>query len=456
MANDWLSKLGRLVGPENVLTGDAVGPHFHHDESLTAPWGAPAAVVTPSERSQVGPLVETLSRNLLPIVPRGAGTGLSGGANPSTGSVVLSTAKLNRVLDVSEADLIAEVEAGVTLAELDQALLKAGLIYPVYTGEMGATIGGNLATNAGGMRAVRYGVTRHNVTGLDFVDGLAKTVTAGGRFAKMSSGYDLTQLFIGSEGTLGVAVRALLRLRHRPPLSRSLLICLPSVEGASETARNALASGVSPGLLEYLEPPTFLLMASAVGAEVPANQIAEARALLLLELEGYDELALDRQVLATENAAASGAATEIFELPVRAASDVLRAREAAFWVAKSAGARDVVDAAIPPSQLPRFLEGARTIAERHGATVACAGHLGDGNVHLSLFAPAPGPAHAAVTDILELGNAMGGVISGEHGIGLAKRAQFLAHLEEESYRIMREIKRVFDPAGIMNPGKVLP
>ncbi len=456
MSVDWVAELQHLLGAEGTLSGDAVGCDWSHDEALSAPWATPLAVAIPNDRGQVNSIVEIASRERVSIVPRGSGTGLSGGANASATSMVLSTSKLNRILDINERDLIAEVEAGVTLAQLDEALAGIDLLYPVYPGEMGATIGGNLATNAGGMRAVRYGTTRNNVAGLDFVDGYAATVAAGGRFSKSSSGYDLSQLFIGSEGTLGIAVRALLRIQRRPRFSRSILILFPDVDAASETARDVLAAGCKPEILEYLEPQTFLLMASTVKASVPENQIAGARCLLLIELKGFDEATVDRELLMLENAVSKGSATEIFELPPKAAQDVLRAREAAFWVAKSAGAREIVDSAIPPSRFGSFLAEARQIAADHRVEIAAAGHLGDGNVHLSLFAPKLHPAKKAAAEIVQLAAEFGGAVSGEHGIGLAKQSEFLSNLDERSYRIMRAIKQVFDPVGIMNPGKVLP
>ena len=246
-------RLAGLVGAAHVDHGDAVGDDLCHDESLTVAPVRPAAVVRPGSTAEVAAVVTAAAELGIPLTARGSGTGLSGAAVPVEGGVVVSFERMAAILEIDVANQVAVVEPGVTLAELDAALAPLGLVYPVFPGEQSASLGGNVSTNAGGMRAVKYGVTRHHVLGLEAVLGTGEVITTGGRFVKATSGYDLTQLIVGSEGTLALVTRAILRLHPRPGHQTTLLAPFATVDDVAAAVPPVVASGIGPLLVEYID-----------------------------------------------------------------------------------------------------------------------------------------------------------------------------------------------------------
>ena len=348
------------------------------------------------------------------------------------------------------------VEPGVTLIQLDAVLAPLGLVYPVFPGEQSASIGGNVATNAGGMRAVKYGVTRHHVLGLEAVLGTGEVINTGGRFVKATSGYDLTQLITGSEGTLALVTRAILRLHPRPGHQTTVLAPFATLEQVAEAVPPVVASGVGPLLVEYIDMISMAGITANAGIDlgIPDDVRNDALAYLVIVLEGHhaDRVDEDTEALATQ--LADLGALDVYVLPDAAGVALISAREHAFWASKAAGADDIVDVVVPRASIPVFLSDVGKLATDTGSLVVGCGHAGDGNVHLSVFQPDAQNRRRLVHAILAAGVALGGAVSGEHGIGTAKLASFTDLEDPVKLDLMRRIKAAFDPAGILNPGKV--
>ncbi len=401
-------------------------------------------------------VVELAKEQLIPLTARGSGTGLAGACIPRKGGVVVSFEKMAAVLEIDQENHVAVVQPGVSLEQLDVEAARHGLVYPVFPGEQSASLGGNVATNAGGMRAVKYGVTRHQVLGLEAVLGSGEVIRSGGKYVKSTAGYDLTQLIIGSEGTLALVTEAMLRLYPRPAESATVLAPFATLAEITRAVPVIVASGVGPLMVEYIDMLTMAAITRAQGLElgVPAELREKALAYLVVVLEGnrQERVAEDTEEVA-ELLAALGA-LEVYVLPPAAGAQLISAREKAFWVGKAAGANDILDVVVPRSEIAGYMEEVATAASETSSLVSGCGHAGDGNVHLSVFQADPEVRHAVISRILEAGLRRGGAISGEHGIGLAKK-EYLATMESPAkLALYRRIKAAFDPANILNPGAI--
>jgi glycolate oxidase len=344
----------------------------------------------------------------------------------------------------------------VTLLDLETAAAEHGLVYAVYPGEMSATIGGNVATNAGGMRAVRYGVTRENVLGIEAVLATGEIVRSGGAIVKTSTGYDLNQLIIGSEGTLALVTEATLRLRPRLPARATLLAPFSDLDAVTAAVPRFLASGLEPTLLEYVDSLTMAAIVHTHQMElgIPDEVRESAQAYLVVTIEQRDAGRLDADTVDAGQLLEQLGATDVYVLPADAADQLITARENAFWTAKNAGAADIVDIVVPRRAMPEFMRTARELAAARETFIVGAGHAGDGNVHLAVFEPDEQKRGELMTELLAAGMRMGGVISAEHGIGRAKKRYFLQLEDANKIALMRRVKHAFDPAGILNPGAV--
>ncbi|MHB1087339.1 MAG: FAD-binding oxidoreductase [Acidimicrobiales bacterium] len=446
-----------LVGLDAASFSPHHNPDDLHDESLHPLLVEPFAVVRPRDTQEVVEIVKFAGRHDLAVTARGSGTGLSGAATPVPGGIVISFERMNRVLRLDARDHVAVVQPGITLRELNEALAGTGLQYPVYPGELSGSLGGNVNTNAGGMRAVRHGVTRQHVLGLELVLADASVVRSGGPVVKSSSGYDVTQLVIGSEGTLALVTEITLKLS--PVLAHSATVLVPyaSLEAITHVVPRIVASGIQPSMLEYLDTITMNAVTAATSLELGvAKEIKEqASAYLIVILETRTAAQLDVDLIDLASMLEESDALDIYVLNESEAVRLIEARERMFWVTKEAGANEIVDIVVPRSSVPTFLEETARIGARHDAKITGCGHVGDGNVHLSVYLHDDDARARLMRELFECGVTFGGQISGEHGIGRDKQAHFLALTDPDILRVQQAIKQAFDPAGMFNPYRLL-
>jgi glycolate oxidase len=450
---DLVERLVEVVGRDNVRTGTEVHDDYTHDEALTATPVVPLAVVTPGDTSEVVGVLKVADETGTPVTARGSGTGLSGGSVPRADGILVSFERMNEILEIDTENHVAVVQPGVTLEELDRVTAGHGLVYPVFPGESSASLGGNVATNAGGMRAIKYGVTRHQVLALEAVLATGEVIRTGGRFVKASTGYDLTQLIVGSEGTLALVTEATLKLHPRAAHAATVLVPFGTLGQVATAVPRIVSSGAAPLILEYIDMLTMAAITANVGLDlgIPDEVKAAAAAYLVVVLENAHQERLDEDIAGLAELLVELGAMEVYVLPSGAAGQLISAREKAFFVAKAAGADDIIDVVVPRAAIPAFLATAAEVADRHGTLVTGCGHVGDGNVHLSVFQPDAERRAEVMRAIFRAGMDLGGAISGEHGIGTEKKKYFQELEDPAKVALMRRIKEAFDPHGILGP-----
>jgi D-lactate dehydrogenase len=419
----------------------------------------PDAVALPVTREQVQALVRACFQHRVAVTARGRGTNTTGASVPVQGGVVVSFERMNRILDVRPGDRCAVVEPGVLNGELQAALQSHGLFWPPDpTSAAFSTIGGNLACNAGGPRAVKYGASRDNVLALTAITGTGELIHCGSATTKGATGYDLQRLLVGSEGTLALIVEATLKLTPMPPQRRVVRALYRDVASAAQAVARLMAQPVTPSMLEFMDGDCVRLAREVGGADLPPD----AGALLLIEADG-DAQTLPHAVEALMRTAEGEGLVSLDD----AADDDARERLWAARKALSPALRTLApgkineDVVVPVSRIPQLVEGVRELSAEFALPIVSFGHAGNGNLHVNiLFDPADAAqnqrAHGALARVFALTLSLGGTLSGEHGIGLAKREFMPQAIDPATLALMRQLKAAFDPAGILNPGKLLP
>ncbi|MEV0009341.1 FAD-linked oxidase C-terminal domain-containing protein [Streptomyces sp. NPDC047973] len=453
--DDLLEQLRAGLPAEALITDPDVTASYAHDMASFCEAGTPAVVVLPRTVEEVQHVMRTATALRVPVVPQGARTGLSGAANASDGCIVLSLVKMDRILEINPVDRIAVVEPGVVNATLSRAVNEHGLYYPPdpSSWEM-CTIGGNIGTASGGLCCVKYGVTAEYVLGLEVVLADGRLLNTGRRTAKGVAGYDLTRLFVGSEGSLGIVVKAVLALRPQPPQQLVLAAEFPSAAAACDAVCKIMERGHTPSLLELMDRTTV----RAVNAMASMGLPESTEALLLCAFDTPDPAA---DLAAVGELCTAAGATEVVPAEDAAESELLlQARRLSLPALETVRSATMIDdVCVPRSRLGAMIEGTAAIAEKFGLTIGVCAHAGDGNTHPVVCfdhtdADESRRARESFDEIMALGLELGGTITGEHGVGVLKKEWLSRELGEVGVEVQRGIKAAFDPLGLLNPGKL--
>jgi glycolate oxidase len=453
-------ELESLLGPAAVISEPDRLEAFAGDETEKLRF-LPDVAVLPASVEEVAAVLRLAARELLPVVPRAAGTGLSGGALPVCGGIVLAVDRLDRVRAIDERDLVAEAEAGVVLADLQQAVEARGLFYPPDPASRETCrIGGNLAEDSAGPRSCKYGSTRRWVLGVEAVLADGSRLVAGGRSRKDATGYNLTQLLVGSEGTLAVIVAATLRLIAKPKATLTAVLPFPTLAAAAGAVERLFVEGLDPAACELAERAALDAVARL---EPLPPALAASAALLVVELDGDDgEELLARAERLDALARSLGGGEALVADDAAGQRRLWQVRRRIGEAVKSLSVYKEADTVVPRSRLVELIEAARAAAARQGLTALLYGHAGDGNLHVNLLQGELADSEwerrrdAAEEELFRAVVALGGRITGEHGIGWTQRHLLPMALSEREIALQREIKRAFDPKGILNPGKIFP
>ncbi len=451
-----ISQLKKIIGKEGVLTAKEDLNTYSYDGTTT--WAhMPDVVVLPATTEQVSQVLKLANENKIPVTPRGAGTNVSGGSIPIKGGIVLCTTKLNKILDINKTNLTATVEPGVVLQNLNMALAKQSLFYPPDPQSfLGCTMGGTVAENAGGPYCVKYGVTKQYLLGLEVVLANGYIMKLGGVTVKNRTGYELVMLFTGSEGTLGVITKITVRLLPMPPASKTMMAVFDDMAVGGQAVSNIMASGVVPAKVEFVD--NFVIR--RIEEMTPMGLPVEANALLLLQADGSPAAVEADSEQIVDILKKSGAKE------VKVAKD---ANEAAmYWKMRSGGFAAVFgaahtvmaeDVAVPRDKLAEFIRKLGEISKKSGFFIQFLGHAGDGNLHPSIFTDMRNEeefarAQDTMAEIFRAALELGGVLSGEHGIGLEKQRFLKEAMDPVAIDLMKKIKGILDPNNILNPGKI--
>ncbi|MBL7125488.1 MAG: FAD-binding protein [Dehalococcoidales bacterium] len=456
METKLVSQLKKIIGKEGVLTAKEDLNAYSYDGTTT--WAhMPDVVVLPTTTEQVSQVLKLANENKIPVTPRGAGTNVSGGSIPIKGGIVLCTTKLNKILDINKTNLTATVEPGVVLQNLNMALAKQSLFYPPDPQSfLGCTMGGTVAENAGGPYCVKYGVTKQYLLGLEVVLANGYIMKLGGVTVKNRTGYELVMLFTGSEGTLGVITKITVRLLPMPPASKTMMAVFDDMAVGGQAVSDIMASGVVPAKVEFVD--NFVIR--RIEEMTPMGLPVEANALLLLQADG-------------SSAAVEADSEQIIDILKKSGAKEVKvakdANEAAmYWKMRSGGFAAVFgaahtvmaeDVAVPRDKLAEFIHKLGEISKKSGFFIQFLGHAGDGNLHPSIFTDMRNEeefarAQKTMAEIFRAAMELGGVLSGEHGIGLEKQRFLKEAMDPVAIDIMRKIKGIVDPNNILNPGKI--
>ena len=458
LSSSLVKEFQRLLGNENVMTEAADRHAYSYDSAVLEPV-VPELVLAPEDQQSLGNAVRLCNENGLNLTVRGAGTNLSGGTIPSKeDGVVLLTNSLNRILEINTQDLYARVEPGVITAQFARAVQEKGLFYPPDPGSQTiSTLGGNVAENAGGLRGLKYGVTKNYVQGMDFFDVNGELIKSGSRTVKCATGFNLSDLMIASEGTLGVFSEITLKLIPPPQSRQSMLAIFDSIDRASQTVSAIIAHKILPCTLEFLDNFTIRAVEQFRHAGLPT----QAEALLLIEVDGHEAVIKEegekiRQICEDHGASELQIAEdeEQRDLIWQARRDALPA------LARLKPTTVLEDATVPRSKVPDMARAIQDIGKKYDLTIGTFGHAGDGNLHPTILTDKRNQdeyarVEKAIDEIFEVALSLGGTLSGEHGIGLAKSRFMQQELGQGTLEYSKKIKQALDPKNILNPGKII-
>ena len=456
LAPATLSQLRAVVGADQVFTSkeDLIPYAFDGTAAMSQMPGCVAFVTT---TEQIVGVLKLANATKTPVVTRGSGTGLSGGCVPSPDCIVLCTARMNRILEVDRANLTILVEPGVTTLAVADAAAAVGLFYPPDPGSMKiSTIGGNVAENSGGLRGLKYGITRNYVMGLEVVLPDGEVLFTGNKCVKDVAGYSIKDLFIGSEGTLGVMTKVLLKLIPKPAAKQTMVATFSAMDAAAQTVSDIIAAQIIPCTLEFLDRTTIHCVEDFAKVGLPLD----CEALLLMETDGHPAAVADEAAKMVELAKKNGAMEVRVAKDEAEANKLATARRSAFSaLARLAPTTILEDATVPRSELAKMVRFVAVIAKKYNLRVGTFGHMGDGNLHPTFLTDERNKeemhrVHEAFKEIFDEAIRLGGTITGEHGVGLAKKEFLPKFIGPASMRVHRELRKALDPHGILNPGKM--
>jgi glycolate oxidase len=456
-----VDELRQIVGQGNVLIGSEDMEPYAHDE-VVGLRAEPEVVVRVTSTGQVSQILRLAQRTRVPVTPRGAGYGLSGGAVPIYGGIVLSLEKMNRILEIDKDNLMVTVEPGVITGDLHRAVEEVGLFYPPDPASLDScTIGGNIAEGAGGPRAVKYGVTKDYVCGLEAVLPSGEVLHCGGKLVKNVTGFSLIQLLIGSEGTLAIVTKIILRLLPLPRVQIDLLVPYDDFQAAADTVSEIIAHRLVPTTIEFMERDSILAVERLLQKDVPHH---DAEAHLLIQLDGHRQDAVDADMELVGELCLKNRARDVLVAKDQRTRD--RLWEARRMIIDALNNDNPVnhmeDVVVPRAELPTLLRSIKDIGRRHSVRIVCFGHVGDGNVHVNVLKDDisndrwPDLVDEVRQQIYALTLSLGGTITAEHGIGATRREYLSMALGQVEIDLMRGIKDTFDPHHILNPGKIFP
>ncbi|MBL8028489.1 MAG: FAD-binding oxidoreductase, partial [Fibrobacteres bacterium] len=456
-----IKELQTLIGNSNVLTDEEKREAYSHDETSHKYSHMPEVVVTPSTTAQVAELVKLANREKIPITPRGAGSGLSGGAIPIFGGISLSLEKMNKIVEIDYDNMTITVEAGMITNEINAAVAEKGLFYAGYPMSLETCcVGGNIAENAGGGKAVKYGVTGRYILGMEFVTALGEVVNLGGKLSKDVSGYDLKQLIVGSEGTLGIVTKAIIKLIGLPKAKADLLVLFNDARTAIKVVPAILSNGILPTAIEFMDRLSVQTSCKYLNESLPYEK---AGAMLLIEVDGSNPEQVENDAIAIGELCEKLGATEVFVAEDRNMIErvwsVRRNIAEAFIVYSPV--QSLEDIVVPTASIPDIIPELERIGNTYKMKIPCYGHAGDGNLHATLVKdPAMSnedwviAEKAALKELYAVTMRLGGKISGEHGIGIKRKKYYTDLASPVEVSLMRGIKQAWDPNNIMNPGKI--
>jgi glycolate oxidase len=457
---EHLNMLKTIIGESYVFADEENLVHYGHDETEHLSF-LPEVVIKPRTTQEIAAVMQLCNEHRIPVTPRGAGTGLSGGALPQLGGVLLSCERMNSILDIDERNLQVTTEPGVITEVLQNAVKEKGLFYPPDPSSRGSCfIGGNIAENSGGPKAVKYGVVRDYVLNLEVVLPTGEIIWTGANVLKNSTGYNFTQLLVGSEGTLGIVTKIVLKLIPLPKYDLLMLVPFASLEKASEAVSAIFRAGFVPSALELVEIDALKIVSAFVDSTaVPVNDTIAAHLIIEVDGNNMDVLMGDMEAIA-ELLAQFEAGEIFFADDAQQKNELWKLRRRVAEAVKISGYTIEEDTVVPRAALPALIKGVKALGEQYGFKAVCYGHAGDGNLHIRINHPAIKNSHGnpemtrALQALFELTKSLGGTISGEHGIGLIQKPYMDTVFSHANLHLMREIKKAFDPNNILNAGKI--